>query len=684
MILTLPGPGALAADPSNVVLTPEVVPELPVEVETELGPAASLKQAPLWKEIIQLLEDPYSPVERRPSFRDEEMPPLNTYPLDRNVLTGQPLRLRTSDGEISWDQPGFLYDPDEADDPEFMFMNGTPMQPRTVIGELVVEYDLMIDGTPVCATGTGGCLVVRNPAVNGDPENNDNIRTEASDEIPPDGTIVAVPAYFDGRQHQWDPELKVFEEIEEIEEEDIPINEEDFLRDEDDTKGVKRPLWEFVGRHGAEVLGKALFWDMQVGSDGTQACGSCHFHAGVDNRTRNQLNPNTTGGDLDLEVFANRTTPPADTQNPNQDVVASDFPFHKLHDLDGLSESRDPNTPPNVKSDSNDVMSSMGVSRFKRFVDIPPIGKASFLPAVKVGGVKVKALAPDIGIEEDDPVPVLQGKRRIEPRHTPTFHAAAFNFDNFWDGRARFHFNGGSVFGPSDPQYHIFIRAEKNTLVPATNGHIRPGLEEEKPEQADQPVRIKFSSLASQAVGPPLSEFEMSFLGRSWPKIGKKLLQKGVRPLANQLVAVDDSRLGPFSNQGGEVCEALGRPTATGAPGLCTSYRELIKLTFDRDFWSVKGKHLKGAPDVDDPFDGYSLSGPYPGHARRHDTNEFTQMEANFSLFFGLAVQMYEELVIPDDTPFDRFMDANPMAGNGVGQPGESRGRFRPPRSAGS
>ena len=29
------------------------------------------------------------------------------------------------------------------------------------------------------------------------------------------------------------------------------------------------------------------------------------------------------------------------------------------------------------------------------------------------------------------------------------------------------------------------------------------------------------------------------------------------------------------------------------------------------------------------------------------NTNQFTQMEANFSLFFGLAVQAYEELADP-------------------------------------
>src|SRR5262249_45306273 len=32
-------------------------------------------------------------------------------------------------------------------------------------------------------------------------------------------------------------------------------------------------------------LGKALFWDMQVGSDGVQACATCHFNAGADTRS---------------------------------------------------------------------------------------------------------------------------------------------------------------------------------------------------------------------------------------------------------------------------------------------------------------------------------------------------------------------------------------------------------------
>src|SRR5262245_13101900 len=39
----------------------------------------------------------------------------------------------------------------------------------------------------------------------------------------------------------------------------------------------------------AIALGKALFWDMQVGSDGRTACATCHFHAGADVRTKNAV-----------------------------------------------------------------------------------------------------------------------------------------------------------------------------------------------------------------------------------------------------------------------------------------------------------------------------------------------------------------------------------------------------------
>jgi cytochrome c peroxidase len=51
-------------------------------------------------------------------------------------------------------------------------------------------------------------------------------------------------------------------------------------------------LGEFVkDKVAAIALGKSLFWDMQVGSDGIQSCASCHFHAGADSRAKNQLSP---------------------------------------------------------------------------------------------------------------------------------------------------------------------------------------------------------------------------------------------------------------------------------------------------------------------------------------------------------------------------------------------------------
>lgn len=643
--------------------------ELPIEVEIELSPAGSLKQAPLWKEQYQLLKNPYAiacppdnpatplddesnyctaTIPRRPGF-GAAMPPLKVYSPKYNFLTAQPMRLRTSDGEVSWDQPGPLFNP--AQNVALDAFN-TPTLLRTPIGHLVAcpnvdnpatlfvneAYQAAAVPANFCNGKPNGSLVVlRNQGTPG------NL-------LPATGTVVAVSAVNSVGQ-------LVEEDGTPITELETPINEEDFFRPTTDVAAPNPLPAPYIGRFAAEVLGKALFWDMQVGSDGVQSCGTCHFNAGVDNRTKGQLNPNLTASPL------GPTSTTLEVKPPNTDVVANDFPFHKAaHDVLGGAFDKD------------DTMSSMGVSRFKQFVDIPPIGgldvpataaiEGSFGPASAIGGVR--PLAPDRGTLVPDLVPVNQGLRRVEPRNTPTFHGAAFNFDNFWDGRARSIFNGGSVFGPSDPTAHIFFSPAAPALIAATNGTVRPDLD---PEIASQPVRIKFSSLASQSVGPPLSDFEMSFAGRNWAKIGKRMLQAGVTPLANQLVATTDSRLGPFSNQGGSVCGTLVRPVAAGKPGLCVTYPELIQAAFAREFWRNTTRHLNGAPGPD-PFDGYVLalaSGP----AQAANTNQFTQMEANFSLLFGLSVQAYEQLTIPDDTPADRFFDVNPFAGHGVGEPGD-------------
>ncbi|MBI4830228.1 MAG: hypothetical protein HY801_01455, partial [Candidatus Lindowbacteria bacterium] len=382
-----------------------------------------------------------------------------------------------------------------------------------------------------------------------------------------------------------------------------------------------------------------------------QACGSCHFHAGADNRTKNQLNPNHLGGDLTTIFVAG--TP--DVTGANQEVNASHFPFLKLAD-ETLAGGAD--APGNVMSDTNDVMSSMGVV-FHEFVDIPTPGPGAFGPAVN----GVAALLPDLGNAVPDPVPVFQGLRRVEPRNTPTFFAAAMNFDNFWDGRARHDFNGGSVFGPSDPQSHVFV--DDGLGLTATRQIIR------------------FSSLASLSTGPALSNFEMSFNGRNWAKLGKKLLQPGVTPLAHQLVDPNDSVLGPYSGQRSTVGGPVDQP---GRPGLNITYPELIQMAFYSQLWSNTTGHLNGAPmpcDPNtpalngvvtpagcDPFDGYVLS-IAAGPASPTDTNQFTQMEANMPLFFGLSIQIWGNILIPDDTPMDRFFVANPDSHTTFGESGE-------------
>ena len=51
----------------------------------------------------------------------------------------------------------------------------------------------------------------------------------------------------------------------------------------------------------AIALGKALFWDQGLGSDGI-ACASCHYHAGADVRVRNEV-----GIPVDLPQTFDRT-----------------------------------------------------------------------------------------------------------------------------------------------------------------------------------------------------------------------------------------------------------------------------------------------------------------------------------------------------------------------------------------
>lgn len=149
-----------------------------------------------------------------------------------------------------------------------------------------------------------------------------------------------------------------------------------------------------TNRAAAIALGKALYWDMQVASDGVVACATCHFHAGADLRLRNQMHPGS-----DDAFSASRT---GTALGPNATVKAGDFPFHVLSDpLDRNST---------VVYQTNDVMGSQGVE------------PRTFTSAT-AGAVA-------------DACTAATGVARVTPRHTPTVINAAFHHRAFSDGRA--------------------------------------------------------------------------------------------------------------------------------------------------------------------------------------------------------------------------------------------------------
>jgi cytochrome c peroxidase len=340
------------------------------------------------------------------------------------------------------------------------------------------------------------------------------------------------------------------------------------------TVPLPKNLNDFVkNRALAIVLGKALFWDGDVGSD-HQACASCHFHAGADDRVKNQFNPGfpiTT--DMSFGDAFGRTGS-GDQAGPNYTAIAADFPLHRLSD----PENRE--SPPLY--DTNDRFSSQGTFNGGFISSVPGTGTdlcATPDPATNpfhVGDVFV---------------------RKVEPRNTPTMINAVFFFRNFWDGRANNIFNGVNPFGRRDPNAAVWVQNPPSGLLPGRVEKVR--------------VELENASLASQAVGPPLSDFEMSCQGRTFADLGRKMLPR--RALASQAVHPQDSVLGPYRH--------------AFLPGLTVTYAQLVRNAFHDKYWAAT----------------LPVSGT------------FTQMEANFSLFWGLSIMLYEATLISDEAPFDKF-----------------------------
>jgi len=365
----------------------------------------------------------------------------------------------------------------------------------------------------------------------------------------------------------------------------------------------------------------AFFWDEQSGSDGN-ACASCHFHAGADTRLRNQLNPGsddvTKGPNGDTAFGSERSDtgtvlpghmPSGALADPNYQLKSADLPMHRLLD--------ETNRDSPIVTTTNDRVSSQGAFN-AQFFHIRP-GQPDRCGPADASVFHVGSLA----------------ARQVEPRNTPTFINAAFNFRNFWDTRANNLFNGVGAFGmrdvvgdPADPD----DPRNNNRIVVIEHG--KPTLDF---------LRVENASLASQAVAPPVSSPEMSCVGRIFADVGRKLLSS--TPLYGQQVSPHDSVLGPYVGPWGRGLDSQ------------YDYASLIRRAFDENYWALEGR--------------YRIE-----HGRLvPDDHGYTQMELNFSMFWGLAILAYEETQISDRSEFDTLQNAGRLvmtpsfvpAGPGVG-----------------
>jgi cytochrome c peroxidase len=308
---------------------------------------------------------------------------------------------------------------------------------------------------------------------------------------------------------------------------------------------LRADLGEYVANLTAALqLGKALFWDMQAGSDNKTACATCHFHAGADARLKNQLNPSADGS--------------WNGYGPNYtfDSFGFDFPLA-----------------------SDNAAASQGVRR------------SLYKGLTRSGAESTSTLA--------DPVFSVGGKnvRQATGLNTPSAVNAVFNHRNFFNGRAQAEFNGVNPFGSRDAAARVWSLDARGNPVAVD-------------------IHISNASLASQAVGPALNAVEMSADGRSFLDVAKKLY--ALKPLGLQAVAASDSVLGPVAD------------TSTGK-GLKVTYKTLVQTAFQPKWWNSK-KTVS--------VNGVSAS----------------MSEANFSLFWGLSIMLYEATLVSDETPIDRYV----------------------------
>lgn len=180
---------------------------------------------------------------------------------------------------------------------------------------------------------------------------------------------------------------------------------------------LRADLAEYIANPSAAIqLGKALFWEMQAGSDNKTACATCHYHAGADRRDKNQINPGANG------IF--------NSTGLNSSLQPSQFPF---------------TTP---TTDSDDIAGSQGV-RASAFQGIDNKTGAELTatlgdPVFNVNGVNV---------------------RQVTGKNAPSVINAVFNHRQFHNGRAQAEFNGVNPFGYRDVNARVWECTPKGGLA---------------------------------------------------------------------------------------------------------------------------------------------------------------------------------------------------------------------------
>ena len=279
----------------------------------------------------------------------------------------------------------------------------------------------------------------------------------------------------------------------------------------------------------AIALGKALFWDIQAGSDSKTACATCHYNGGGDARIKNQV---YDGPDEAFNIFE------SGRGGVNTVLESSDFPFHRLSNPNDAEST--------VLRSVDDTFGSAGVPK-RIFQGVTPgVG-------VEQGEVVLDEVFSISGCNLDG----------ATDRNAPTVINSVFFVRQFWDGRADYRFNGVNAWGDQDPDARV--------LKTMADGSVE-----------EVQISIDKASLASQAVGPINSNVEMAWASdpttgivRTLPVVGRKLLSAA--PLKLQNVHHEDMHLGHLS----------AAPSRGLTPGL--TYEDMVKDAFVDEWWNGAG-----------------------------------------------------------------------------------------------